>query len=299
MTRHLCTGCHGGWRSARCRPRHGASSIGLEDTPWRGWRTKTVWAAPRWRSALKVAPRRRTCTLTAPRWCHVTELAPRRHRAGWAAPRWRSVLRIAPRWRTCMLAAPRWHSATELAPWRHRAVRAVPRRRRAANSAPRRPTCVLAAPRWCAVTEVAPRWHWTVWAAPQRRSAEKSAPRRCSAQEAAPRRRTGTFAAPRWCPATETAPRRCRAVGAGATLASGGRGEATYVHLSPTGLHVWPREGSWTVGGRGGPGLTQGRRTRNRDVSRLASSVAVRVGNPSHSYHPEGFWTGARSPVTG
>ena len=36
MTRHLCTGCHGGWRSARCRPRHGASSIGLEDTPWPG-----------------------------------------------------------------------------------------------------------------------------------------------------------------------------------------------------------------------------------------------------------------------
>ena len=61
------------------------------------------------------------------------------------------------------------------------------------------------------------------------------------------------------------------------------------MHLSPTGLHVWPREGSWTVGGRGGPGLTQGRRTRNHDVSRLASSVAVRVGNPSHSYHPEGF----------
>ena len=25
------------------------------------------------------------------------------------------------------------------------------------------------------------------------------------------------------------------------------------------------------------------------DVSRLASSVAVRVGNPSYSYHPEGF----------
>ena len=165
----------------------------------------------------------------------------------------------------------------------------MPRRRRAPNCAPRRPTCVLAAPRWCAVTEVAPRWRWTVWAAPQRRSAEKATPRWRSAQKATPQRRTGTFAAPRWCPATEPAPRRRRAVGAGATLASGGRGEATYVHLSPTGLHVWPREGSWTVGGRGGPGLTQGRRTRNRDVSRLASSVAVRVGNPSHSYHPEGF----------
>ena len=130
---------------------------------------------------------------------------------------------------------------------------------------------------------------WIVWVAPRRRSAEKAAPGRRSAQKAAPRRRTGTFAAPRWCPATEHEPCRRRAVGAGATLASGGRGEATYVHLSPTGLHVWPREGSWTVGGRGGPGLTQGRRTRNRDVSRLVSSVAVRVGNPSHSYHPEGF----------
>ena len=112
---------------------------------------------------------------------------------------------------------------------------------------------------------------------------------RCGAVRCGAARRTGTFAAPRWCPAIEPAPCRRRAVGAGATLASGGRGEATYVHLSPTGLHVWPREGSWTVGGRGGPGLTQGRRTRNRDVSRLASSVAMRVGNPSHSYHPEGF----------
>ena len=61
------------------------------------------------------------------------------------------------------------------------------------------------------------------------------------------------------------------------------------MRLSPTGPHVWPREGSWMVGGRGVPGLTQGRRARNHDVSRLASSVAVRVGNPSHSYHPEGF----------
>ena len=68
------------------------------------------------------------------------------------------------------------------------------------------------------------------------------------------------------------------------------------MRLSPTGLHFWPREGSWTVGGRGGPGLTRGRRTENHDVSRLTSRVAVRVGNPSHSYHPEGFYTGARSP---
>ena len=133
MTRHLCTGCHGGWRSARCRPRHGASCIGLEDTPWPSWRTKTVWAAPRWRSALKVAPRRRMRTLTAPRRCHVTELAPRRCKAVWAAPRWCSALRIAPRWRTCTLAAPRWRFATELAPRRHRA-----------------------APRWCPATEPAP-----------------------------------------------------------------------------------------------------------------------------------------------
>ena len=58
---------------------------------------------------------------------------------------------------------------------------------------------------------------------------------------------------------------------------------------SPTGLHFWPREGSWTVGGRGGPGLTQRRRTENHDVPRLTPRVAVRVGNPSHSYHPEGF----------
>ena len=68
------------------------------------------------------------------------------------------------------------------------------------------------------------------------------------------------------------------------------------MRLSPTGLHFWPREGSWTVGGRGRPGLTQGRRTENHDVSRLASRVAVSVGNLSHSYHPEGFYTGARSP---
>ena len=47
---------------------------------------------------------------------------------------------------------------------------------------------------------------------------------------------------------------------------------------------------------RGGPGLTQGRRTENHDIPRLISRLAVRVGNPCHNYHPEGFWTGARSP---
>ena len=71
------------------------------------------------------------------------------------------------------------------------------------------------------------------------------------------------------------------------------------MRLSPTRLHFRPREGSWTVGGRGGPGLTQGRRTENHDVPRRTSRVAVRVGNPSHSYHPEGFHTGARSPGGG
>ena len=69
------------------------------------------------------------------------------------------------------------------------------------------------------------------------------------------------------------------------------------MRLSPTGLHFWPREGSWTVGGRAHPGLTQGRCTENHDVSRLTSRVAVRVGDPSQSYHPEAFYTGARSPV--
>ena len=67
------------------------------------------------------------------------------------------------------------------------------------------------------------------------------------------------------------------------------------MRLSPTGLHFWPREGSWTVGGRGGPGLTKGRHTENHDVPRLISRLAVRVDNPPHSYHPEGFYTGARS----
>ena len=61
------------------------------------------------------------------------------------------------------------------------------------------------------------------------------------------------------------------------------------MRLSPTGLHVWPKEGSWTVGGQGGPGLTQGRRMKNHDVPRLTSQVALCVGNPLHRYHPEGF----------
>ena len=68
------------------------------------------------------------------------------------------------------------------------------------------------------------------------------------------------------------------------------------MHLSPTGLHFWPRAGFWTVGGRGGPGLTQERRTENHDVSRPTLQVAVRAGNPSHSYHPEGFYSSAKSP---
>ena len=63
------------------------------------------------------------------------------------------------------------------------------------------------------------------------------------------------------------------------------------MRLSPTRLQLWPREGSWKVGGRGGPGLTQGRRTENHDVSRLTSRVAARVGNPSHNYRLEGFYT--------
>ena len=93
---------------------------------------------------------------------------------------------------------------------------------------------------------------------------------------------------------------------AGATLAHCSLGGATVAHCPGgcatteychVGLHFWPREGSWTVGGRGGPGLTQGRRTEDHDASRRTSRVAVRVGNPSHSYHSEGFYTGARSPV--
>ena len=35
------------------------------------------------------------------------------------------------------------------------------------------------------------------------------------------------------------------------------------------------------------------------DASRLTSRLAVRVGNPSHSYHPDGFLTGDRSPGSG
>ena len=59
--------------------------------------------------------------------------------------------------------------------------------------------------------------------------------------------------------------------------------------LSPTRPHFRPTEGSWTVGGRGGPAVTQGRRKENHDVPRLISRVAVLVGTPSHSYHLEGF----------
>ena len=65
------------------------------------------------------------------------------------------------------------------------------------------------------------------------------------------------------------------------------------MRVPPTGSQFWPTKGSWTVGGRGGPCLTQGRRTENHDVPRLISRLAVRVGNRSHSYHPEGFNTGA------
>ena len=35
------------------------------------------------------------------------------------------------------------------------------------------------------------------------------------------------------------------------------------------------------------------------DASRLTSRLALRVGNPSHGYHPQGFYTGARSPEGG
>ena len=45
-------------------------------------------------------------------------------------------------------------------------------------------------------------------------------------------------------------------------------------------------------GGRGGPGLTQIRRTRCHLSGRC---LAVGVGNPSHRYHPQGFYPGARS----
>ena len=67
--------------------------------------------------------------------------------------------------------------------------------------------------------------------------------------------------------------------------------------LSPTRLHFWPREGSSTVGGRGGPGLTQGRHRDHHNVSQLTSRVALRVGNPSHGYSPDRFYTDAMSPV--
>ena len=35
------------------------------------------------------------------------------------------------------------------------------------------------------------------------------------------------------------------------------------------------------------------------DVSRLISRVAMCVGYPSHSYHPQGVYTGAKSPGDG
>ena len=68
-------------------------------------------------------------------------------------------------------------------------------------------------------------------------------------------------------------------------LASGGRGEATYVHLSPTGLHVWRREGSWTVGGRGGPGLTPGTQ-RTRDTTYTCAIVAQSSGQSATTALP-------------
>ena len=76
---------------------------------------------------------------------------------------------------------------------------------------------------------------------------------------------------------------------AGATSASGGRGRPRRC--------VCPPQDCVQVDGQGGPGVTQGRRTENHDVPRLISRLALRVGNPSHSYHPEGFYTGATSPV--
>ena len=174
MTRHLCTGCHGGWRSARCRPpwcleywRGGYTMARLAHENRLG--SATVALCPE--GCATTVP----CTVTAPAWCHVAQLAPCRRRAVWAAPRWRSTLKIAPRWHTCTLAAPRWRSATELAPRRHRAVWAVPLRRRAPKIAPRRHTCTLTtlvAPRWCPATKpapcrrravgAAPRWHSTL-----------------------------------------------------------------------------------------------------------------------------------------
>ena len=234
------------------------SSIGLEDTPWRGWRTKTV-GAPRWRSALRVAPRRRTCTLIAPRWCHVTELAPCRRRAGWAAPRWRSALRIAPRWRTCTLAAPPWRSATELAPWRHRAVRAVPRRRRA-RTLRHGGTCAC----WLHHGGVLSlKWrHVGVGLFGRRRGG--ALPRRPRHDGALPEGRATT--AHRYVrgttmgPATEPAP--CRRRGRGRRHVASGGLEATYVHLPPQDCISGPGRGPGRLAGGVGP-VTQGRRTRS------------------------------------
>ena len=70
----------------------------------------------------------------------------------WGAPRWRSTLEIAPRRRTRMLAAQRLCSATELAPRQRTGVRLAPRRRSTPEVAPLRRTRVLAAPRWCPAT---------------------------------------------------------------------------------------------------------------------------------------------------
>ena len=46
-------------------------------------------------------------------------------------------------------------------------------------------------------------------------------------------------------------------------------------------------EYSWNKGHDGRRGVTQWH--DKHDASRLASRLAVRVGNPSHSYNPEGF----------
>ena len=67
------------------------------------------------------------------------------------------------------------------------------------------------------------------------------------------------------------------------------------MRLLPTELHFRPGEGSSTVGWHGEPKLTDGGCTENHEVSQRASQVAVRVANLSHSYHAEGFYTGARS----
>ena len=53
-------------------------------------------------------------------------------------------------------------------------------------------------------------------------------------------------------------------------------------------------EESLNEGHNGRRGVTRWHGKHN--TSRLISRVAVRVGYPSHSYHPKGFYTGARSP---